>query len=252
MTLQKALKTDGSSENSEIDPKHQNLLRSFYNNESESHGSPTGREKGRIKKLLWNHRSVKNFGLQSLNNQRGNAISSRIQNNISEESVEDDAYFIKNSEGYKIEVITDEMRANNFTVSVQSNNRNLNTSANDESAFNSKSKIKKCSSSNTKQMDSLVDIHHEQCKGTLKPKKRVNMLTNLKVCIKDLKLIQKIQRNVKKWLLKRQACDISHASDVIQKELNKSLLKKNGHACIDQKEAVILIQRTVRNWLAEK
>ena len=84
-----------------------------------------------------------------------------------------------------------------------------------------------------------------------KSKKRKNMLDNLKGCIKDLKQVEKIQRNVKRWLLKRQACDISHASDVIQKQLNQQFITKTGHK-IDQKDAIVLIQRTVRNWLSEK
>lgn len=252
MTLQKALKTDNSSENGDIEPKYQQLLRNFYSNDQDVIHDSEEMLKGRIKDL-WStskpieeypQRNVPRENMIKLNDSQ--ATNSYIENN----SEDDDSYFIKNAQGYKIEVITDEVRANNFTKNTSiPNNRNLNV--NDQyRTFNTKSKIKKSSSSNNKQIDSLVEMDMTHCQ-LKKCKKRINMLHNLKDCIKDLKQVEKIQRNVKRWLLRRQAWDIHHASDVIQKQLNQQIIGKSCHK-IDQKEAIILIQRTVRNWLSDK
>lgn len=83
--------------------------------------------------------------------------NSQLTHSISEDSVDDDSYFVKNSEGYKIEVITDEMKAVKIPESA---NKNRLFESNSREAFNFKSKIKKSSSSNEKKIDSLVEVNH--------------------------------------------------------------------------------------------
>lgn len=252
MTLQKALKTDNSSEVDEMEPNHIKLLKSFYESERLDH-SPTLMAKGRIRELL----STNTFKAEAAPGPRDDTKRLRFDDrnergNVSDESVDDDVYFIKNSEGYKIEVITDEMKASNLCpISDTNRNKLLSGDIDDSAAFNNKARIKKSSSSNTKQMDSLVESNNDDTTSK-KSLRKVNRISNLKEWVKDLKLVEKIQRNVKRWLLKRQACDISHASDVIQKELNKNMLKKSGHTGINKEDAIVLIQRAARNWLADK
>ena len=60
--------------------------------------------------------------------------------------------------------------------------------------------------------------------------------------------IQKIQRRVRAWLLKRQKQDIESASEMLHSALLSGDFKKNTKV-FDEAEAAILIQRTVRNWL---
>lgn len=110
MSLHKALKTDNSSEADELEPNHAKLLKRFYDlgglDKTHKH------VKGRLKQIL-SSRTVNTEEAPSPTNlyKRLNLMGSHTGNSISEESVDDDAYFVKNSEGYKIEVITDEMKA---------------------------------------------------------------------------------------------------------------------------------------------
>ena len=73
--------------------------------------------------------------------------------------------------------------------------------------------------------------------------------------------IQKIQRRVRAWLLKRQNNDIESASEILHSAFMSDSFKKKADGDIsvsledfensnfDKKEAIILIQRTVKNWL---
>ena len=249
MTLQKALRTDDSSESGDIDLKQQSLLRSLDNLWIDHPDSPPNQAKGRIKQLLYrNNNNNANRRNQEEVQKRMNIGNFWVSNNTNEDNIDDDSYFVKNSEGYKIEVITDEMIANNLISNPDQANRRNTNPANEESAvFNSKTKIKKSCSSNTKQMDSLVDNHNQMFKEAKCSKKRINMLTNLKCWIKDLKLIQKLQRKVKNWLIKRQAKDVYHASNVLTNEM-----KKKCKIGVNQKDAIVFIQRAFRAYLAEK
>lgn len=70
----------------------------------------------------------------------------------------------------------------------------------------------------------------------------------------EIMKIQKIQRRVRAWLLKRSKFDIESASEILHSAfLSDSFQKKsviNKHD-FDEKEAAIIIQRTVRNWLKD-
>mmetsp|Transcript_9472 Transcript_9472/g.8339 ORF Transcript_9472/g.8339 Transcript_9472/m.8339 type:complete len:204 (+) Transcript_9472:464-1075(+) len=203
MTLNKALKADESSEISETELKQLNIFKSFYN-EAQGKNMQIMEAKGRLKQLL-SKRSLYNESAPSPTGVRRNLESLNKEDNMSEESVNDDAYFVKNSEGYHIEIITDEMKAkNNGEGCLKKNpiNFTLLCDSDSTSHFNEKSKIKKCSSSNTKQIDSLVEVDDLL---KLKNDKKKNRLESLKGCIQDFKMVLKLQKIVKKWLIKRQA-----------------------------------------------
>ncbi|CAI2368802.1 unnamed protein product [Moneuplotes crassus] len=251
MTLSKALRTDESSDADDMDIKQSYSRKNIGNIQGES---SQVQAKGRIKKLLTTRSNKTEEAPHPVG--YGKELNSLDEDDkFSEESV--DEYFVKNSEGYKIEIITDEMRANNEEKdrrngeinSPNLKNKYLETNLN--SKFNEKGKIKKCSSSNSKQIDSLVEEGDIMNKFK-KINKRKKRLQNLKYCINDFKKLCKLQKIVKKWILKRQEKDINYASDMIHKELNQKLLKKNSKNNFNQENAIILIQRSVRNWLADK
>lgn len=62
--------------------------------------------------------------------------------------------------------------------------------------------------------------------------------------------IQKIQRRVRAWLIKRQKCDIESASELLHSAfLSDNFKKRESIKHFNEKDAAILIQRTVRTWL---
>jgi hypothetical protein len=179
MTLQSALRADNSSENDEIDPKYENLLRSFYTGERDDHPFMP-QEKRKIKRLLTTRSDNVQESQRLLSIlEKNNLESSMNSRSIDEDSCDDDAYFIKNSEGYKIEIITDEMKAIKFGQNDgTTSNRITQEIVEKSTGFNNKSKIKKSSSSNNKQIDSLVENHFFDTKSKLSNKK--NRLRSLK------------------------------------------------------------------------
>lgn len=229
MTLNKALKTDESSEIDEIEMKQLNFFKRLYD-KAQSKNNTLLKDKERIKQLLSSFPSISEKA-PGTRNTPIRLKDSREDNSLSDESVNDDAYFVKNSEGYKIEIITDEMMAINknskiLKVDTQEspNNCLLLLDSDTTSNFNEKSKIKKCSSSNTKKIDSLVE-EAELLQSKNKEKKK-NRLENLKGSIQDYKRVLKLQKIVRKWLLKRQASDFSHAEDILKNELKKKIIHK--------------------------
>lgn len=70
----------------------------------------------------------------------------------------------------------------------------------------------------------------------------------------EIMKIQKIQRRVRAWLLKRSKFDIESASELLHSAFlsdsfqKKSVIHKHD---FDEKAAAIIIQRTVRNWLKD-
>jgi len=182
MTLQKALRNDNSSDNSEIEAKHEGLLKNLYNSEMNM-AYPVTKAKGKIRRLLTT-RSDNSVGISRFKDtpEQLHFQNSQETSSLNEEQEEVDSYFIKNSEGYKIEIITDEMLANNFGKdSCTTSNRMLNIQNDKEKVFTNKTKIKKSSSSNTKQMDSLVDISHFNMNNKkAMAEARKNRLMNLK------------------------------------------------------------------------
>lgn len=60
--------------------------------------------------------------------------------------------------------------------------------------------------------------------------------------LKEVVKIQKIQRRVREWLLKRQSYDMESASEILHSALlSDQFSKKRGSKIFDEKEAAILI-----------
>ena len=145
MTLQKALNTDNCSEHGEIEPKYQEMLKNFYNTDHEHTQENHELLKCRLIELCSTEKARTSQANQS---QRRDQMSTKMVGSLAtdsinnEDSEDDDSYFIKNARGYRIEVITDEIKAsNNYANPNMLNNRNLSISY-DKASFNNKSKIK--------------------------------------------------------------------------------------------------------------
>lgn len=60
--------------------------------------------------------------------------------------------------------------------------------------------------------------------------------------------VQRIQRHVRSWLIKRHKSEIKHASNIVTLSITSNPKKRK----IDEKQAAIIIQRTVRAYLTSK
>eukprot|EP00347_Sterkiella_histriomuscorum_P020850 403336227 len=64
--------------------------------------------------------------------------------------------------------------------------------------------------------------------------------------------VQKIQKCVRAWLLKRQNQDIEHATNILHSSISSNMMSNRRHnTTIDDERAAIIIQRTVRAWLKQ-
>jgi len=63
------------------------------------------------------------------------------------------------------------------------------------------------------------------------------------------KNVEKIQKNVRGWLIRRQYYDIKHAATFLQKQIRSKLARERYVA---KKNAVTLLQRHIRQWLNTK
>jgi hypothetical protein len=72
--------------------------------------------------------------------------------------------------------------------------------------------------------------------------------------------VEKIQRNVREWIVRRQHQDIKHATQMLHSKLlsGKGSRQQPCHMTnsdehqkrpFDEKQAAIIIQRTVKKWL---
>lgn len=66
------------------------------------------------------------------------------------------------------------------------------------------------------------------------------------LCLTDVEMIkiQKIQRRVRAWLVKRQNLDMESASEILT-----SAFISPKQCNVDEAAAAVIIQRTVRSWL---
>ena len=105
----------------------------------------------------------------------------------------------------------------------------------------------------------IKSIHEKQ--ELLKIKKKYHIRGEGKPPLKPNQLplemlkIQKIQRRVREWLLKRQKYDIESASEMLHSAFLSDNFKKSATQEVkhfDEKEAAILIQRTVKKWLVSQ